>query len=56
MNTLSFSPERFVFCEREKIERLSEASGSCFKVVSGREELVGYRVAVIKDRVLNRAR
>ena len=54
--SLSVSPEQFVFCERGKIERLSAASESCFQVVSGREELVGYRVVIIKDWLLNKAR
>ena len=50
------SPEAFVVCEREKFQQLSRAAGSCFQVVSEREKLQGYRVGVVKEWVLNKAR
>ena len=43
-------------CEREKFRLLSGLAGSCFRVESEREELQGYKVAVIRSWVLNRAR
>lgn len=49
-------PEHFVVCERGKFLHLSSMAGSCFRVVSEREEMRGYKVAVIKRWVLNKAR
>ena len=51
-----FSPDSFVVCEKDKFLCLSEMKGSCFQVTSSREELCGYKVAVVKDWVLNKAR
>lgn len=43
-------------CEREKFLALSQTSRFCFKTESEREELEGYKVAIIKEWVLNNAR
>ena len=51
-----FSSGHFVVCEREKFLSLSQASRFCFKTESEREELRGYKVAIIKEWVLNNAR
>ena len=46
----------FVVCECAWFKELSTRPGSCIEVVSEREQLEGFKVAVVKDWALNRTR
>ena len=46
----------FVVCECAWFEELSTQPGSCIEVVSERQQLEGFKVAVVKDWALNRTR
>ena len=46
----------FVVCECSWFKELSTLPGSCVELVSERQELEGYKVAMVKDWVLNRPR
>ena len=53
---LPSSPQQFVVCERRKFSQLAKLPSSCFKVVKSEEELHGYKVAVVQEWALSRAR
>jgi len=46
----------FVVCETERFSRLAELPSSCFEVVRQEEVLEGFRVAIIQEWALSRAR
>ena len=58
MLLLSFchSSYEFVVCETERFSGLAELPSSCFEVVRREEVLEGFRVAVIQEWALSRAR
>ena len=43
-------------CECSWFEELSVKPGSCIEVVSERQQLQGFKVAVVKDWALNRTK
>ncbi len=53
---ISFRPTQFVVCEGQKFSELSTLPSSCFHVVNAGLQLEGYRVAVVTEWALNRAR
>ena len=53
---LPSSPQQFVVCERRKFSQLAKLPSSCFKVVKSEEELHGYKVAVVQEWALSKAR
>ena len=46
----------FVVCECAWFKELSNQPGSCIEMVSERQQLEGFKVAVVKDWALNKTR
>ncbi len=46
----------YIMCERLRARKLSEMKNSCVAIHQERVELRGFRVAVMKDWVLDRSR
>ena len=46
----------FVVCECSRFKELSLLDGSCIEVVAERQQLEGFKVAVVKNWALNRTR